>query len=62
MIANRIEGLSNDIYDEIDRNTLYTSISEPSNVKAYVDEVLKEVHKDKSSAEEQNGKPQNGTT
>jgi hypothetical protein len=61
MIANRVEGLSDDIYDEIDRNSLFTSISEPSNVKAYVDEVLKEVHRDKSSADKENGKPQNGT-
>jgi hypothetical protein len=62
MIANRIEGLSDDIYDEIDRNSLFTSISEPSNLKAYVNEVLKEVHGDKSSVDKQNGKPQNGTT
>jgi hypothetical protein len=25
MIANRVEGLSDDIYDEIDRNSLFTS-------------------------------------
>lgn len=61
MIAHRVEGLSDDIYDEIDRNSLFTSISEPSNVKAYVDEVLKEVHGDKSLADEQNGKSQSGT-
>ncbi|HZA69708.1 MAG TPA: hypothetical protein VE548_08400 [Nitrososphaeraceae archaeon] len=41
--------------------SLFTSISEPSNVKAYVDVVLKEVHGDKSLANEQNDKSQDDT-
>jgi hypothetical protein len=56
-----LRNFSSSLYDEIDRNSLFTSISEPSNVKAYVDEVLKEVHEDKSLANEQNDKSQDDT-
>jgi hypothetical protein len=44
MITNKVENLSDEVYEEIDRNSLFVASSEPSNVREYLDEVLQEVH------------------
>jgi hypothetical protein len=46
-ITNKLEGVPDAIYDEIDHNRLFTSASEPSNVRAYVNEVLQEIFQTK---------------
>jgi hypothetical protein len=48
MITNKIEGLSDKVYEEIDHNNLFVARSEPSNVREYIDEVLQQVHEKKS--------------
>jgi hypothetical protein len=46
-ITNKLEGVPDAIYDEIDHNRLFTSKLEPSNVTAYVNEVLQEIYQTK---------------
>ena len=53
-ITNKLEGVPDAVYDEIDRNRLFTSASEPSNVRAYVNEVLQEIYQKKILDDKQN--------
>lgn len=55
IIARRIENISHAVYKEIETDNMFRSISEPSNVREYVDEVIKEIQANKKGIDLESG-------
>lgn len=43
IIADKIQNISKEVYDEIESENLFRTVSEPANVQQYVDDVITEV-------------------